>query len=412
VGEVAPRGGRFVLLRGSLAVAGAWLPSVFQSAVLLPQQVESLVGGPGWPATYAAVSAAGWSAVVVALTSSGRLQDAGRIGGPGDRRTLPVLTVLTLVAGGLISQADSVGMLAVVWTLGLVPSAAAVTLLAARLASDDASGSAPDVVTVASAIGAAPLVAVLLGSVLIQVAPVTGSTRSALVGAVAAGLMLLGMDRRGPAPRSDDVVAAPLPPLEDPVVRTSVRRHARLLAGVALVDTGTVTLTFSIVPLVFLLPRVADPGGYAELLVLGAAVGALVAVWATPLLPGLRAAPRRLFVGSGCVVAISLAASPFAGPGSLAVLAGVAGVAVGASNAATFGVFLSDPSSRERRATGLGLLNAMPSIPAVVVPLLAAPLLRAAPASGLTVVMLVAAGMASAGALIGGAVRPPRSGSR
>jgi hypothetical protein len=196
----------------------------------------------------------------------------------------------------------------------------------------------------------------------------------------------------------------PLPPLEDPVVRSSVRRHARLLAGVALVDTGTVTLTFAIVPLVFLLPGVpvADRGGYAELLVLGAAVGALVAVWVSPFLPGVLAMPRRLFLGSGVAVAVALAAAPSAGPRLLGVLAILAGLAVGASNAATFGVFLTDPASRERRATGLGLLNAMPSIPAVAVPLLAAPLLRVAPVSGLTVVMLVAAVMATAGAIVVG----------
>jgi hypothetical protein len=408
VSDVGPRGERSLHVRGAVALSGAWLPSVFSSAVLLPQQVEALVGGPGWAAGYASVSAVGWLAVVAALTTSGRLQDAGRIGAPGDRRTLPVLAALTLVAGVLIAQADSLGMLAVVWVLGLVPSAAAITLLAARLAADRDPGTAPSVVAVSSAIGAAPLIALLVGSVLIQVAPVTGSDRSVLVGAVAAALMLLGSGRHGAVARSDDVATVPLPPLDDPVVRTSVRRHVRLLAGVALVDTGTVTLTFVIVPLVFLLPRAAvpDPGGYAELLVLGATVGALVAVWVSPLLPGLRAAPRRLFLGSGVVVAVALAAAPFAGPGLLAVLAGAAGIAVGASNAATFGVFLSDPSSRERRATGLGLLNAMPSIPAVAVPLLAAPLLRAAPTSGLTVVMLVAAVLAAAGSFVVGADRP------
>jgi hypothetical protein len=124
---------------------------------------------------------------------------------------------------------------------------------------------------------------------------------------------------------------SPLPPLGDPVVRSNVRRHARLLTGVALVDTGTVTLTFVIVPLVLLLPRavVPDPGGYAELLVLvlAVAVCALMSVWAALQLAGPRAAPRRLF--------------------------------------------LTDRASLEWRAAGLGLLNAAPSLSAVAVPSIA-----------------------------------------
>jgi hypothetical protein len=413
---------RGTLARGTLALSGAWLPSIFGSAVLLPQQVEVLVGTPRWSAAYAAVSAAGWLTVALGLTLSGRLQDTGRIGGPGDRRTLPVLVLLTLVTGALLPTADTVPMLAVLWVAAMLPPAFAVTLLAARVARPHAPDVGVGVVAAASAIGAAPLLAMLVGSVVNLLAPVTGAGRSLLIAAVAAALLLLGAAGRdvaeplgaasAPASASASALSEPmpspaplpppLPPLTDPVVRSSVRAHARLLAGVALVDTGTVTLTFAIVPLVFLLPRavVPDPGGYAELLVLGAAVGALLAVWIAPRLPGLRAAPRRLFLWSGLVVAVVLVVGPFVGPGLLAVVAVGAGLAVGASNAATFGVFLTDPASRERRATGLGLLNAMPSLPAVAVPLAAAPLLRSAPASGLTVVMLAAAALATAGALV------------
>jgi len=403
---------RSVLARSTLALSGAWLPTVFTSTVLLPQQIASLVGTPRWTAEYAMVSAAGWIAVTFALTFSGRLRDTGRIDGSDDRRTLPALALVTLVAGGLLPIAGSVLMLGVLWVTAVLAPAFAVTLLAARVADRHAASSGPSVVAPASAIGAAPLIAMLVGSVVILVVPISGPGRSTLVAAVAAALILVGSGERvagtsasGPAGES---LPSPLPPLGDPVVRSNIRRHARLLIGVALVDTGTVTLTFAIVPLVFLLPRAAvpEPGGYAELLVLAAAVCALMSVWAAPHLPGLRAAPRRLFLVAGLVVALALVVGPFVGPGPLAAVAVGAGLAVGASNAATFGVFLTDRSSLEWRATGLGLLNAAPSLPAVAVPLIAAPLLRSAPASGLSVVMFAAAALSAAGALIVSFGRP------
>jgi len=429
----------WVVGRDVFALAGAWIPSVFSSAVLLPQRVEALVGSAQWPAAYAAISSVGWLAVVVGLTLSGRLQDAGRIGGPRDRSTLPILAMLTLVGGWAITLPDSIGSLAVLWAVAMLPPAAAVTLLAARAAARVArrqeSTRVEGVAATASAIGAAPLLAVLVGSVVIRVVPVAGAERSVVIGAVAAMLLLCGarhaasshggyIDEVG----APDPLAGGLPaPLAGPVVRGAMRQHARLLGGVALVDTGTVTLTFAIVPLSFLLPRtsVPDPGGYAELIVLAAAVCALVAVWVAPRLPGMRAVPRSLFLGSGLTVAVVLVIGPFAGHVMLAVVALVAGLAIGASNAATFGVFLTDPASRERPATALGLLNAMPSFPAVMVPLVAAPLLRSAPGSALTVVMVAAGVLTAAGALLVGrsgawarpgattpfsAVRAPRGG--
>jgi hypothetical protein len=402
VSGTADRRQRPRFARDTLALAGAWMPSVFGSSVLLPQQVEALVGAPTWPAAYAAISAVGWLTVVVGLTLSGRLQDVGWFGGADDRRTLPVLALLTAVGGLLVPLAGSVLGLAVLWVGAMLAPAVAVTLISVRTAGRQ-STTGPSVVASASAIGAAPLLAMLAGSLLIRIPTLTGPERMMLVALVAAAL-LLGVGR----PTDREVVltrdTGPLPPASDPVVRGALRRHARLLAGVALVDTGTVALTFVIVPLVFLLPRsaVGDPGGFAELLVLAAAVCALVAVWVVPRLPVLRASPRLLFVASGLAMAVALVIGPFAEARLLAGAALLAGLAAGSSNAATFGVFLSDPASHVHRATGLGLLNAMPSMPAVVVPMFAAALLRATPATGLTVVMLIAAAAASVGALLVG----------
>jgi hypothetical protein len=406
--------------RSTVALSGAWLPIVFSSSVLLPQHVATIVTTPTWSATYAAVSATGWLTVIVGLTLSGYLQDRhrfGALGGSGARWTVPLLAGAVLLAGAALSYTSTVPSLVLLWVATVLPGALGITLLAARAADSGASS-----IAAASAIGSAPLLAVFLGSLTVTAAPLAGAARFPLIAAIAAGLMLLGAQRHSPtAPgvstptpvgdamtptvdhdRAARTLPPPLPPVTDPVVRGSIRRHRRLLGTVALVDTATVTLTFSIVPLVFLLPRsdVAAPGAYAERLVLAATVCSLSAVWIAPRLAGLRTRPRALFVLAGLGTGGALAVAPFAGATALLGVALVAGTAVGASNAATFALFLSDPASGERRATGLGLLNAMPSLPAALVPLTATGLLRWSPSSGLVVLMLGAATLAMLGAVI------------
>jgi MFS family permease len=384
-------------LRCTIALAGAWLPIVFSSAVLLPQQIERLIGDDTWSATYATVSALGWLTVVIGLTLSGHLRDAGRLERDGDRRTLRSLAVAVLITGSALPLADSVPVLAVLWVVALAPAAVSVTLLAAR-----AADSGSTTLASASAIGSAPLLAVLLGAIAVTVAPWDGDARSVMIAVLAALALLTAPGGADGPPALDTAAPPPLPVLTDPLVRRAVGRHRRLLVAVALVDTGTVTLTFSIVPLVFLLPRseVARPGSYAELLVLIATVCSLVAVWLGPRLGRVRERPRSLFAVTALLTATALFAAPFAGPEGLVAVALLAGAAIGASNAATFGLFLSDPASTQQRATGLGLLNAVPSVPAALVPLAAIPLLRWSPSAGLVVLMFAAAVAAALGAVV------------
>lgn len=403
-----------------LALSGAWLPIAFSTAVLLPQRVEQLVVGPTWSATYAALSAAGWLTVVIGLTLSGHLSDAGRLRTTRDARTIRLLAVVVLATGAALPLAGDVLTLAVLWVLALLPASISITLLASRVAD---SGRGDATTTSASAIGSAPLLAVLIGALLVTLVPVAGVARFALVAAVAAAAIAGATIRphaaapHEPAPHD----ATPtLPVVTDRVVRDAIGRHRRLLAAVTLVDTGTVTLTFAIVPLVFLLPRAGGtvttgtaPGAYAERLVLLATVVSVVAVWLAPRVgsvvgivggvagssTGTRAHPRRLFAVSALMTAAALVTAPIADAPALLVVAVLAGLAIGASNAATFGLFLGDPASTTQRATGLGLLNAAPSIPAALVPMLAVPLLRWSPEQGLAVLMASAAVLAAAGAI-------------
>jgi len=396
------------IARCTLALAGAWLPIMFSSAVLLPQRIEVIVGDPSWSASYAAVSAAGWASVIFGMTLSGRLQDRGRFAPSGDRWTVPVLALIVLIAGSSLTFATTLPTLAALWVATLLPCALCVTVLATRAAECSAITT-----EAASVIGSAPVLSMLLGAAAVTLAPVTGAARFVLIAGLATAAMAAGVptaqrptrDAALPAPPSPAVLhRAPLASAADPAVRHSMRQHRRLLAAVALVDTATVTFTFSIVPLVFLLsdlPRAfaSNPGGYAELLVLLATLCALGAVWVAPLLPGLRARPRILFVLAGLLSAACLFASPFSGALTLLAVVLLAGSAIGASNAATFALFLDDPASGVRRATGLGLLNAMPSLPAALVPAVAIVMLRWSPDRGLTALMVISASIATVGAL-------------
>jgi hypothetical protein len=404
-----------------VALSGAWLPIAFSSAVLLPQRVEQLVAGPGWSATYAALSAAGWLTVVIGLTLSGHLRDAGRLRSARDARTIRLLALAVLFTGAVLPLADDVATLAVLWVLALLPASFSVTLLAIRVADGSAGRgmsrrSVPHdgLLASASAIGSAPLLAVFIGALTVTLVPVAGVARFALIAAVAAAAIAGATLRphaaapHSAAPREDasHQDAPTLPVVTDPAVRDAISRNRRLLAAVTLVDTGTVTLTFAIVPIVFLLPRTggsvatgAAPGAYAEQLVLLATVVSILAVWLAPRIAGVGARPRRLFAISALMTAAALATAPIADARMLLVVAVLAGSAIGASNAATFGLFLGDPASTTQRATGLGLLNAAPSIPAALVPMLAVPLLRWSPEQGLVLLMACAALLAAAGAI-------------
>ena len=416
----APTPGRVATrTRDVVALSGAWLPIAFSSAVLLPQRVEQLVAGPGWSATYAALSAAGWLTVVIGLTLSGHLRDGGRLRTAHDARTIRLLALAVLVSGGALPFAEDVATLGVLWVLALLPASFSVTVLASRVA-DGSAGPATSmrsidgVVASASAIGSAPLLAVFIGALTVTLVPVAGVARFALIAAVAAAAIAGATIRphtaapHAAAPREDasHQDGPTLPVVTDPAVRDAIGRNRRLLAAVTLVDTGSVTLTFAIVPLVFLLPRTggsvatgAAPGAYAEQLVLLATVVSILAVWLAPRFAGMSGRPRRLFALSALMTAAVLGVAPVADARALLAVAALAGLAIGASNAATFGLFLGDPASTTQRATGLGLLNAAPSIPAALVPMLAVPLLRWSPEQGLVLLLACAALLAAAGAV-------------
>lgn len=384
------------MLRSTLAIAGAWLPIVFASAVVLPQHVEMLIDGPSWAPAYALVSAVGWLSALIGLIAGGYLRDRRAVWS-GSERLLPGVLAAAVALGGLAaSVTTTVPRLAVVWALALIPAGASVTLFADRVASLGRTQ-----VASASAIGSAPLLALLIGSVGLVVFPVAGAQRFTLMGGIAAATLVLASVGTSVDPSSTRTDTVVIPDIGNPIVREAIGQHRRLLAAVGMVDTATVTMTFAIVPIVFQLPRdvMSMPGTFAEQLVLLATITAILSVFLAPRLTFTKQRPSRLFAASGMLAAGVLAIATSVSSQGLIVVAALAGVAVGASNAATFSLFLTTSASNQRRATGLGLVNAVPSLPAALIPVIALPLFAASPTYGLPILTVSAAVIAAVGAL-------------
>jgi MFS family permease len=392
---VRPRA-RAHLARRVIALSGAWLPIGFTSAVLLPQRVEQLADAATWTVIYASLSALGWAAAVVGLVASGWLRDrrarrAAQAGVAlrGTRRASVGVAAALIPIGLALSWAPDLATLGVLWVVSQLLAAFAVTALAA-----DVADTTPRPLVAAAAIGVSPILSLFLGAIVGSALSVTlglaVAPRFALIAGVAVALLLL-------APRPEDTLDAHLSPLAEiaPVDRTTVR----LLAAVALVDTGTVTATFAIVPLVLRLPsgQVSGATTITDLLLLIATVAAGAAAIAAA---RWRRGPSTLFALTALLLMAMLVTATIRDLRALLAVAVVAGVAIGASNMATFGVFLTERPTAAGRATGLGLLNAVPSLPAVLVPTVALVLLRARPEAGLDLLLLGAAVLVLAGALL------------
>jgi hypothetical protein len=394
------------LLRRVIALSGAWLPIGFTSAVLLPQRVEQLADPATWTLNYATLSALGWAAAVVGLVASGWLRDrrarrAAQAGVAlhGTRRATVGVAAALIPIGLALSWAPDLATLGMLWVVSQLLAAFAVTALAA-----DVADTTPRPLVAAAAIGVSPILSLFLGAIVGSALSVTlglaVAPRFALIAGVAVALLLL-------APRPEDTLDAHLSPLAQvaPVDRTTVR----LLAAVALVDTGTVTATFAIVPLVLRLPLGGASGAttITDLLLLVATIAAGAAAIAAA---RWRRGPSILFVLAALLLVAMLVTATIRDLRALVAVAVIAGVAIGASNMATFGVFLAARPTAQDRATGLGLLNAVPSLPAVLVPAVALVLLRARPESGLDMLLLGAAALALIGALMMVPARPRAQG--
>jgi len=390
------------LIPSALAVVGAWVPVMTGASQYLAFRTRDIVDATGWTATYSALSSAGWGVSIAALVVLGLLSDRSVRTRQGRSRlgALPLWVLLLAVAGMFIALADDLPALVVGWLLLQVP-AAAVIVTASADSADRAGASGRWLV--AGMLGSAPGAALLLGSAIVTVTGPTPRSSVLLPLALGVALTLPAHRRRWAAPVPHIVPVTPSSrsdpsPSEGkgprPGRRLAIGMALPVLAAVALVDSGVGVALVYAVPLferALTLPF-AESARLASLALLLATVVSIPA----GLLGGRLSRGRRGAIAAFSVTATLLAAALLLlihvrTSTALISLFVAAGVTVGVSNGSTFGIQLLATPSATAHALRLGLVNAIQTVPYVLLPAIAPVLLRADPVGGLATLLRLAA---------------------
>ncbi len=389
----------------AVIVAG-WMPVMTGTTQTLAFRIRAVAGPDGWAATYSLVSSAGWLVSIFALVAAGVLHDRGvrraatddRPDPAGVRAPQPVWVraspVLLVAAAAVVTLGRDVATVAAGWLVMQVPAAALVTVAGARLADVTPPGRRW---ATAALTGSGPGLGLAVGSALVAAAG-AATVPSVLAPALLSAALVFPALRRGElAPRPD---TDPAPPTTG---RTALRSLVVLLVAVALVDTGLSTGLIYAVPAV---DRALDIP-FADVSVLTSRL-VLLATLLTLLGNVLGGALARLRGGATAGFALSAAALGAAlvllgtttTTTGLGVAFGIAGLAAGVSNGTTFAIYLETSVDRATHGSGLGWLNAVPTVPFVLVPAAAAPVLRDDVAAGVGRVLTGGAAASAAAMLL------------
>jgi hypothetical protein len=387
------------LVRLVAVMVAGWVPVMTGTTQTLAFRMRDVADGAPWAASYSVVTAVGWLASIVALVAAGLLHDRGTRTATASAAAptpmwLRAVPVVLLAAAALVATADGTAGVAAGWILLQLPSAALVTVASARLAAVTPPGRRwlAAVVT-----GSGPGLGLALGSALVAVTGPAPLPSVLLPAAVATALTLPAL-RRGDL-ASEPVAVAPTAG----AARTARRGLALLLVAVALVDGGLAT------GLVYAVPAVdralAVPFDVVSALTSRLVLLATLLTLLGNVLGGALARFRGGATAGFTLSALSLGAATLllAGAGSeveLTLAFAVAGLAAGVSNGTTFALYLDTAVDSGSHGSGLGWLNAVPTIPFVLVPAIAAPLLRSDPVAGVGTVLVIGAVACAASALL------------
>lgn len=393
----------------AVLVAG-WLPVMTGTTQTLALRMRDVGDPSSWAAEYSVVTAVGWLVSIVALVAAGVVHDravrravaatpGGADGAPVSPtaplpRWIAAAPVLLVAAAAVVATADGVAGVALGWLALQVPTAALVTVAAARLADATPPGRRW---AAAALTGSGPGLGLALGSAVVAVTGPTALPSVLLPALLAAGLVV-------PALRRGDLAARPAPsPAPAAAARTARRGLVVLLVAVALADGGLSTGLIYAVPAVeraLALP-LTEVAALTSRLVLLATLLTLVGNLAGGALARWRGGATVGFVASAAALAAALALLVTTRTGSgLAAAFAVAGLAAGVSNGTTFALYLDTAVDGGAHGRGLGWLNAVPTVPFVLVPALAAPLLRGDVDAGIGTVLRGGAVAAGAAALL------------
>lgn len=385
-------------LKIAMGVLGGWLAITAPGVVTIALRLREF-DPSGLPSTYALTLALGWLTLIAALVISGWIGDALQ------RRTstrAPLARVgvpLMAVGGVLLAIAPSPSALAVAWVVVQIPSAMVITTALAEggeVVSPSRRG------LTSGLVGAAPIVALLLGSIGVRILSNSltwAFVIPALIGAAVAAPLMGVRSRQAP---SGAIGQTPVGATTGSGQEATAIWLA-FLVGSFLLSWATATTNGFIVTFVQNVVDVVsiDVADFASLAVIVASALAVASSIVAGTLAVRRGRAIGLWVAAAALCALALLVLVLA-PTPLVVLivGGFFGIAFGAANGLELSVVVLMRDHRGRLGRDFGLLTSVTTVPFVLVPALATVLLRPDAASGVRLLFTLACVFSGLAALI------------
>ena len=380
----------------ALAVLGGWL-AVMPSAVLTIALRLHEFDPSGLPTQYSQVLAVGWLTLMSGLIGFGHLGDRLEHRGHSRIRLVRLALPVLVVASGLMALAGTATQLGLAWTLMQVPASAIVT---SALALSGSTITASRRGLLSGLIGAASIIALLVGSLVVRATQDILSTAfvaTALIGATLA----LPLAIRPPERAVDPVVVD------------------RRQGGTTRVGWGAAWGVFTVAS-VMLSWATSTGNGYlvmfldyvartpatelAQASTRVVSLATLAAITASVIAgASLRGRRSAALLWSGSAVAVAgalIGLFAFPTPTGILISAVCFGIGFGMANGVELGLLLFLRHSPGRLGRDLGIFNAMTSLPYVLVPAMATAWLASDVASGLHGMFTLAWGLALLGAAL------------
>lgn len=384
-------------------VLGGWLAIMAPAVVTLALRLRDF-DSTGMPSFYALMLALGWLTMLTALIALGMLGDRLRAR-TGSRVLLARVAVpLLLMSGVALALAPDPATLLGVWLLAQIPASAVVTTALAESGDHLPAGSRG---LTSGLVGAASIVALLLGSVIVRLA---GDTTQAgfiiptvLGAALAAPLMMRVDGPAGVAAAADSEATTQAAGVAPEAVRHLLRAWPVFVVASFLLSWATSTTNGFVVTFVQYLAEAAEDqvavtATGAVILASGCAV--LASLVAGPLLGVHGRAPLTWVTGAvTCSLALLLMIALPTGAVFLAAAAAF-GIGFGIANGVELAVILTLRPDADQLGLHLGLFTAATTAPYVLVPAVASAILVDDPRIGVTVLFLAAAIAAAIGAVL------------
>lgn len=351
------------LILQSAAITGGWVPLAIAAGQSVALRMDDFGASTS---IYSLIVAGGWAVSMVSLPVMGHVGDFAVRRGIDRRLLLVVGGIAMLACFALLGAVQSVTVFALVWLFAQIPTSLIVTAASSRLANE-----APVNLRgwASTAAGVGPVLAITIGAITtlaLSSVPSVLFVAPAIVGAV---LLIPSLTMR------------PLPTQffdagDTSAVRTTRLYPWRLLIAIALAFSGLAVGRIYLVPLIESVSSNAsdtEVTALASTTLLVATIGALVGTIVAGKL--MRRGERALgtFGWFSLASAIPLAILAFLTTAGQVIAVGLLlGFAIGAINAATYGIYLDRYSHRSDPGRILGLIIAAETVPYVIVPLSAA----------------------------------------